>query len=154
MTDDGRISGLSPREFAIEVGAAAAVAFTLAENKMWSAASASVETIYDDYGGPGVYGAIITWIDHALETMRIPRDPETDLSVHTINEETLELDGPLPANLEWATRLIRARATDSQGAFDHTLMELRGQDPAETGSYVMAVLNFAVDVCATPREDD
>jgi len=126
----------------------AAAAFQAGLAGKWRAAERAVQRIGDECGEEGVNTAMLAWCDtliaHASgEAGMAPRR----IGIQFWHGETGELDAPgsqrVPAETQWAARLLQARAAMDQGAWIAACEDLP-EDRLAIGQHVWAVLQLTV----------
>ena len=121
----------------------------------WERASRYLVRISEECGGDGLYLALIAWADTF-----IAHATDGDLTgkvggISFIQTTTGQLDQPgseyVPAEVQWAGRLIRARAALDETAWQAILDELP-DDGYRRGAYVQAALQcVALTINGLPR---
>ncbi|TMR90543.1 hypothetical protein [Nonomuraea basaltis] len=126
---------LNPR--AVELALAALGAAIATDD---DTASAALATIVTETGAPGLMDAIYVWCD-TLITQAGPS--AMFLDVEWADDETGHVIAPqdVPAEAQWAGRLLTARAEDDEETFV-TLMRDLGTDPLRVADHVGALFDL------------
>lgn len=131
----------------------AALSAALADK--WATATRAIQRINDECGGDGLSIALRAWcdtyVDHSTDGTMNPNVG----GVNLIRTETGQLDrigsDRVPARVQWAARLVHARAAMDQEAWLSCIAELP-DDGHVIGSYVGAVLEaVAISINGLPR---
>jgi hypothetical protein len=135
----------------------AAAAYRAALEDKWDTATHYVKRISDECGGEGLNVALMAWsdwfADHATDGAHdLPASP----TMNFIRTDTGQLDrvgSPnVPAHVQWAGRVIAARAAKDEAAWMALIDELPEDDGYEIATYVGAVLKcVTLTVNGLPR---
>lgn len=134
----------SDRARAIEL---ASKAFLYALKDRWSQAGRTVQQLGDEHPEQGVAIALMAWadtfFDHATDGADMRVQFRRSPGFINARTGTLSESGVVPARLRWAGEVITARVAMDEQRFRRVVAELP-DDPAECGSFVLAVLETCV----------
>ena len=118
----------------------ARAALIAAIDQRWNAAERAIQRVSDECGGAGLGEAILAWTDamihHATAGQQVPFAPG---GMDFADPQTGQLNVELPAEVEWAGRLLAARAAMDQDRYRAVLAELP-DDPAGIGLHVWRLI--------------
>lgn len=125
----------------------AAAAYQAGLAGKWKTAESYLHRLSQECGGEGVTTALIAWCDtyadHATDGQPVGERP----NMAFVNTDTGRLDEPgsatVPAKVQWAFRLIIARATMDLDEWDAAIADLPA-DALEMSQYIYAVLQGLV----------
>jgi hypothetical protein len=111
----------------------------------WKKATRYVQRISDECGGKGLAVAVRGWIDTYADHACDGEPDGRGARIKMINEETGEIQtvqgSGAPERIQWAARLIEARAAMDEDRYDRVLDELP-DDPLLRGTFIGALLQL------------
>ena len=122
----------------------------------WESVGRHLRRLNDECGGTGINTGLIAWcdtyIDHATDGEMVPTKSRPAFITVETGELGYQGSPDVPASVQWAGRLLVARAAMDETTWRALIDELPADNGWEVGSYVTAVLEcVALTVNSLPR---
>lgn len=133
----------------------AAAAYHAGRANKWDTAERAVKRLSDECGPEGVNDAMVAWCDTFIDHAKGGAEDPRPVAVSFWNGSTGAVDTPgspqVPAEVQWAARLITARAEMDQDKWVAVLAELP-EDGVAVGRHVWTLLQVVVwTISRTPN---
>jgi hypothetical protein len=131
----------------------AGAALTAAIDDKWPTATRYVQRINDECGPDALPYILMGWIDTLADHATDGQPIHSIGGVTGMNYDTGSITDEVPPRVEWAQKVVKARAELDEHTFIELVNELaRIPDARERGSYVGAVLETAaLSIRGLPR---
>lgn len=128
-------------------------ALTAALDDQWDKASRYLQRINDECGPDTASTALQYWVDQLADHITDGHPVGSIRSIQAMAYETGQLTPTVPPRIDWAQRVVKARAEMDRPAFEDLVRELFAiTDGSVRGAYVGAVCEVAaLTIRAFPR---